>query len=210
MNVRSYYCEPKFTFAQAGRETFVTEVQRPMRADAVRNRTKIIESARTQISQNGVDVGMDEIARAAGVAVGTLYRHFPTKTDLVAAVVAEYVEATAEDAELSLSRAGAGETRAADEIIGYLRRVNESSADHAAVKASARGLGLDTHGDTSAASRIGGALGELLSLGKKDGDIRPDVTVDDLFLLLTTAPVDQSPATRSRWIELILPGILTK
>ena len=50
-------------------------LDRPMRADAVRNRRKILDAAQAQISEHGPDVGMDEIAKAAGVAVGTLLEH---------------------------------------------------------------------------------------------------------------------------------------
>ena len=67
------------------------------RADAVRNRTAILEAARQLVTEQGTEVAMGEIARAAGVAVGTLYRHFPNKADLLAAVVNEYVEALADD-----------------------------------------------------------------------------------------------------------------
>ncbi len=61
---------------------------RPARADAIRNRAKILEAARQQITLHGPDVGMDQIAQAAGVAVGTLYRHFPTKNDLSSRLLA--------------------------------------------------------------------------------------------------------------------------
>lgn len=61
------------------------------RADAVRNRKKILTVASEQITAHGPGAGMDGIAAAAGVAVGTHHRHFPTKTDLIAAVVDAYV-----------------------------------------------------------------------------------------------------------------------
>ncbi|MFF7262461.1 TetR family transcriptional regulator [Streptomyces sp. NPDC008159] len=58
---------------------------RAPRADAVRNRKRILDAAREQITLRGPDTGMDEIAAAAGVAVGTLFRYFPTQADLVVA-----------------------------------------------------------------------------------------------------------------------------
>ena len=76
----------------------ITSERSTRRADAVRNRTSILEAARRLVAEQGTEVAMGEIARAAGVAVGTLYRHFPNKADLLAAVVNEYVEALADDA----------------------------------------------------------------------------------------------------------------
>lgn len=184
--------------------------QRPMRADAVRNLARIVDAARSEIAAHGIDVGMDEIARTAGVAVGTLYRHFPTKTDLVSAVVDQYVEAAAADAEASLARTQRGESRPVDEIAGYLARVTQSSAEHAAVKASARSLGVSAHGDPSAATRVANALSELIARGQTAGDIRPQITVDDIFLLLTTAPMHEAAAVRGRWVSLVLPGLTTR
>jgi AcrR family transcriptional regulator len=62
---------------------------RPLRADARRNREKIVAAARETFSAQGLDAQMDDVARAAGVGVGTLYRHFPTKDALVAAMVVD-------------------------------------------------------------------------------------------------------------------------
>ncbi|MFI5792354.1 TetR/AcrR family transcriptional regulator [Streptomyces sp. NPDC051677] len=109
-----------------------TQARAP-RADAVRNRKKILEAAREQISLHGQEVGMDEIAAAASVAVGALYRHFPNKTDLVAAVIAEYLEGVADEAEAAVGRVGSG-ARALDEITGFLERVVEAAAADRAVK----------------------------------------------------------------------------
>lgn len=181
---------------------------RPLRADAVRNRQKILDAAQDQITAHGSDVGMDEIAHAAGVAVGTLYRHFPTKTDLVAAVIAEYVSEVADDAEATLRRAVDG-ARAVDEVVGFLSRVADSSAHNHAVKAAAKSLGVVGHGDASEEMRAGNALGELIALAQAAGDVRPEVTVADVYLLMATAPADEPAPVRARWFELMLPGITT-
>ena len=181
---------------------------RAPRADAVRNRKKILAAAREQIAQHGPEIGMDEIAAAAGVAVGTLYRHFPTKTDLVAAVIAEHMGQVADDAEAARARQAAG-TRALDEIAGFLARVVEASAANHAVKAAAQALGAQP-GDQAAEERASAAVATLIVAGQADGDILPDVTVEDIYLLLTTAPTDQPPAARARWLALVLPGLTTQ
>ncbi|MFF4802227.1 helix-turn-helix domain-containing protein [Streptomyces sp. NPDC001351] len=180
---------------------------RAPRADAVRNRKKILDAAREQITLHGPDAGMDEIAAAAGVAVGTLYRHFPTKTDLVAAVVAEYSTYVAEAAEAARERLATG-ARAVDEITDFLAVVTEAIAVNHAVKTAARALGADPV-DRDAEARAGAALAALIQAGQADGDIHQDVTVDDIYLLFSTAPTDQPSAARTRWLTLVLTGLTT-
>ncbi|MEU6610254.1 helix-turn-helix domain-containing protein [Streptomyces shenzhenensis] len=182
---------------------------RAPRADAVRNRKKILDAAREQISLHGPEAGMDEIAIAAGVAVGTLYRHFPNKTDLVAAVIAEYLDKVAADAEAAVARVAAG-AHALDEITRFLERVVEASAADHAVKAVALPLGADPSDKDDAVRRAATALAALIQAGQEDGDIHPDVTIDDMYLLFSTAPTGQPAAARARWLTLFLPGLTTR
>src|ERR671933_2832847 len=91
-----------------------------MRQDAVRNRTRILEAARELVAVQGPDVSMEAIAGLAGVAVGTLYRHHPTKAALLTAVVADSAERLAADAEAALARVTGG-SEAAGELVALIR-----------------------------------------------------------------------------------------
>lgn len=183
------------------------EEVRPMRADAIRNRARILEAAREQIAAHGTEIGMDEIAAAAGVAVGTLYRHFPTKADLAGAVIRGYVEAVADDVEATLQRVHAG-APAVEELIGFLDRALRSAASHFAVKSAASRFGEVGLEGGPAEARAAAALTRLLAIGQQEERVRAGITVEDIYLLISTAPVDQSQAALERWFALMLPGIL--
>lgn len=178
---------------------------RVLRADAVRNRTKILEAAREQISRFGADAQMADISKAAGVAVGTLYRHFPTKQDLVAAVVSEYVEQVNADARAALDRVVAG-ARPLDEVAAFLTRVIEATARVQAVKALAT---ADHHASETRAEETEAAqvVDQLISRARDLGDLRADITVEDLYLLIAAAPLNMASTQRERWVHLMMFGL---
>ena len=177
------------------------------RADAVRNRTAILEAARQLVAEQGTEVAMGEIARAAGVAVGTLYRHFPSKADLLAAVVNEYVESLADDAQGAWERVEAGRSDAAQELLDFLERALEMIARSHAAKTVARALGAQVE-YTEPETRATEALGRLIEQGRASGRLRRDLTVSDLYILMIFYPGDGSAEVRRRWLELIRPGLL--
>jgi len=182
------------------------DVMQSLRADARRNRARILETARAQIIAHGPDVGMSEIASAAGLAVGTLYRHYPTKTDLVAAVITEQVERLAEAAEAAWVRVETGST-ASEELLLFLRGVIEAAAGNGALRVAAQTLGTE-FACPPAAARGTAALRKIIAAGQDSGNIRQDLTVTDLHLLVATGPLDHPEQTRERWLELISPGLL--
>lgn len=187
-------------------------LDRVVRADAVRNREKILVTAREQIAAHGPEVGMVEIANAAGVAVGTLYRHFPTKTDLVKAILTERIEELVTAIETCVARVQTRQTQAADEVLQFMGRMLEmASADH-----SLKTAALALHSDalrcemtrSPLATRAIRALEQLVDLGRQAGDLRPDLNGRDIVLLASTGPFDFPPRARERWLELIRPGLL--
>ena len=178
---------------------------RPVRADSVRNRAKILDAAREQITAHGPGVGMDEIAAAAGVAVGTLYRHFPTKTDLIAAVVSAFVAQVADRSELAAGRVEQGSPAFA-ELQELLRDIVRAAATNQAVKAAAAALNA-ANDDSGGVQRAHGALQSLIDAARTDKAVRGDLSVDDFYLLVSNAPADQPSAVLNRWVDLILFGI---
>ncbi|MGE4427326.1 MAG: TetR/AcrR family transcriptional regulator, partial [Solirubrobacteraceae bacterium] len=81
---------------------------KPLRADARRNRDRLLEVARAAFLEHGVEGSLEEIARRAGVGVGTLYRHFPSREDLLRAVLADSFESLVERADELLAEPDAG------------------------------------------------------------------------------------------------------
>ena len=182
------------------------DVTHSLRADARRNRARILDTARAQIIEHGPNVGMSEIANAAGLAVGTLYRHFPTKTHLVEAVITEQIERFADAAEVACARVEAG-SAASEELLVFMRGVIETAADNGALKVAAQTLGTEFT-CPPAAVRGTAALRKIIAAGQESGSVREDLTATDLYLLVATGPLDHPRHTRERWLELIRPGLL--
>ncbi|MCD2196336.1 TetR/AcrR family transcriptional regulator [Actinomycetospora endophytica] len=179
-----------------------------MRADAQRNRSRIVDAARDLVARDGVEVRMDDLAAQAGVAVGTLYRHFPTKTALVDAVVEESVAQLAHLAGLALERAHAGGS-AWEELEGVFAAISEGYSARAAVERTAEllGLGDESSGTPAPAAEALRSLQTLVGISQAAGEMRDDVTLTDLLLLLARAPEKDDVAQRSRYIELVSDGL---
>src|SRR4029077_8683411 len=110
--------------------TVSEETERPLRADARRNRERILHSARAAFAESGADAQIDDVARHAGVGVGTVYRHFPTKQALVTELVRQTFRLFTERAREAL---GADEEPFAL-IEGLMRRIAETAAGDAGVQ----------------------------------------------------------------------------
>ena len=181
---------------------------KPLRADARRNRGKILEAARAQITLHGPGVGMDEIAVAAGVAVGTLYSHFPTKVHLVASVVSEFVAQMADRSETAAAAVRDG-SPAYTELTAFLRDIVIATATNQAAKAAAANLDAD-EGDASDLQRARAALQSIIDQARVDRTVRSDLSIEDFYLLVSNISAGQPTDTLDRWIDLLLHGIAAR
>ncbi|MFJ6088189.1 helix-turn-helix domain-containing protein [Streptomyces sp. NPDC092369] len=177
-----------------------------LRSDAVRNRARITQAARSLIVTRGLAVEMDEIAREAGVAVGTVYRHFPAKSNLMEAVLAELgaeIEGTHAEA---VSRVEAGRSAGYAELAALFRRAVVDANEERLLRelGPAGGPCLPPEVQLQAES----AMNYLIAAAHRDGDLRADVTMSDVELLLTHAPTAQtSRKERERWVTLALRSL---
>ncbi|HEY7075996.1 MAG TPA: helix-turn-helix domain-containing protein [Solirubrobacteraceae bacterium] len=186
-------------------------VERPLRADAARNRTRILAAAREAFAESGLDVGVEEIARRAGVGKGTLYRRFPTKEALVRAIVEDRLQELETIADRCAHLPDAGD--------GFARFLSEA----ARMQASDQGF-LDVvaqrMGDVLSPQQRSWLLGILsgpLLRAQAAGKVRGDLVVEDVPLLLrmlgaTARPGPAGPAGAdwARYLGLLLDGLRAK
>jgi AcrR family transcriptional regulator len=177
----------------------------PMRADAQRNVAALLRAAKKVFDTSGVDAPAKEIADLAGVGVGTLYRHFPQRSDLVKAVVEHGIDARADAALAAAREPGAAA------LAGWLH----GFTDFVATK---RGLAAALHSGDPAFDALPGyffqrlepALGTLLAAAAATGEIRADVSARDLLravALLCTPISDEGINFNQRMVALLVDGL---
>jgi AcrR family transcriptional regulator len=145
---------------------------KPLRADALRNREKVLRAARDAFAASGYGVPLDEIAARAGVGPGTVYRHFPSKEELFEAVAAARVRDLIDDARRRSGDADPG--RAFFDFLGRIRQEAVAKRDMPEAIAIAGPL----HDDMQA------ALDVLLRRAQQAGAVRPEITTPDIIALL--------------------------
>jgi AcrR family transcriptional regulator len=180
--------------------------RRRLRADAQRNIDSLLGAAKTVFDTSGVDAPAKEIADLAGVGVGTLYRHFPRRSDLIKAVFQREVDACA-DAAPALSAAHEPE----EALARWLHRYTEFLA----IKP---GLASALHSDDPAFDELPGyfmqrlepTLGSLLKAATASGEIRADTSPKDLLYAIASLslPVaDEGVAYSQRMVTLLIHGL---
>lgn len=158
-----------------------TETGRPLRADARRNRNRILQSAREVFGEYGIDAQMDDVAQRAGVGVGTVYRHFPTKEALMADLVRQKFRLFADRVREALEHDG--EPFAA--LTDVMRSNAETAARDVATQHALASAGEHTWSQAQAEREELLALTEeLVQRARRAGTIRSDVRATDIGMLM--------------------------
>ncbi|GAA3762547.1 TetR/AcrR family transcriptional regulator [Micromonospora maritima] len=180
---------------------------RPLRADALRNRQRLLDAAVQAFSQAGAEVTLDRVAKEAGVGIGTLYRHFPTREALIeAAYRNELAKLCDAGPELLADRPAEAALRAwMDRFVDYLA-TKRGMAD-ALRLAIASGANPYAH----SRDRLLAALGDLLAAGAAAGTVRADVAPADVLASLSgVSLVAGQPDQRDqagRLLDLLMDGL---
>lgn len=185
----------------------VTE-ERHLRADARRNRDRVLKAARAVFSEHGREAQMQDIARRARVGVGTVYRHFPTKDALLEALIVDRFVALTADARAALDDSDPWEA-----FTGFMWRAGELQADDRSLSEllSDRACGSSA---AAAAMRdeLLDAVGQLLERAREAGQVRPGIVpVDAAMIACSIGPATRTPGcTETSWqryLAIMLDGL---
>ena len=187
-------------------ESAVRQPGRKPRADAQRNRERLMEIAKAAFARGGAEVSLDDIAKAAGVGAGTLYRHFPTRDALIEAVYRAEVQALSD---------AAGRLAAEHAPVAALQAWMRLFVDYIATKhliapALKSIVGGSSQLFAATGDQMREAIGGLVGRAVLSGDIRPDLDPFDLLrALVGVANVAASPdweASAKRLVDILIAG----
>ncbi|MFD9058203.1 TetR/AcrR family transcriptional regulator [Streptomyces albidoflavus] len=181
---------------------------RPLRADAERNRQRIIAAAQQVFAQRGIDVTLDDIAHHAGVGVGTVYRRFANREELVEAIFETEIQRIIDVAEEALTRVDPW-----DGLVHFFTTAGQDFADDRGLREV---LLIGTHGKdrvADARDRLSPAINAVIERAQRHGSLRDDIEVTDfplIQMMLGTATQYSravSPGLWQRYLTLILDGL---
>ena len=182
--------------------------KRALRKDAQLNREALLIAAADVFAHAGLEAPLEEVARRAGVGIGTLYRHFPTREDLVDSVLTSPLDAHVAVAEESLAYA--------DPWAGLVHYMEASCELVAADRGFAEMMSICLPGSTRAErakERLYAVVAALVARAHSEGRLRPDVTAEDLFFLtwsharILEATSTAAPQAWRRHLELFIDGL---
>ncbi len=180
---------------------------RKPRADGERNRQRLMEAAKAGFAEIGPDVSLEEIARRAGVGIGTLYRHFPTRDALIAAVYRHELGSFAEAGDRLSATLPPGEA-----LHQWMRLLVDYIATKKVIAAAvATMVGGASELYASSGARITDAMSAMIARAIQTGDIRTDVDPEDLLRALVGFSYgNESPgweASAKRLIDILMAGL---
>lgn len=172
--------------------------ERPLRRDAARNRARVAHAAAGAFGAAGLEVGVDEIARRAGVGVATLYRHFPAKADLVLAVLDQVVDDLVAEIPVLV---GTSRHPLRDFLIATVevQSANRGLLDALAVQAA------DGEVRRRLGERMLGALAALASAAHRSGELRAELDADDLLVVVRM--LGAAGRDPRRYLDIALRGL---
>jgi AcrR family transcriptional regulator len=182
-------------------------LERVLRADARRNREAVIGAAKKLFADQGLDAQMPDVAKAAKVGVGTVYRHFPTKDDLIAALAVERFERLAEKA-----REGIEAEDPWQGLCDFIRFSAQIQADDRGL-CEVMGSRPEVMNESAYAVGLDDLCGKLVKRAQRSGDLRKDLDWEDIPMVVCgvgrITQVETGPGT-GRWprlVEVILDGL---
>jgi AcrR family transcriptional regulator len=185
---------------------------RPLRCDAERNRQQILLAARAAFAERGVTVTLDEIAQRAGVGVGTVYRRYSNKDDLIDELYEDIVAEIGAVAEAELAQDDPWKG-----LVGFFEQSLEMQASNSALKdimTGGRHRGRERC--ARARERVAPLVSELFERAKQSGRLRADVTETDMAMIgvMLGAVIDSTRTTEPdawrRYLGIVLDGLQTR
>jgi AcrR family transcriptional regulator len=186
-----------------------TSVSRPLRADARQNYERLIEVAATSISELGPNVSLEEVARRAGVGIGTLYRHFPNRQALLEAVYRDQVTAHCGRARELLATT----TSPAEALVLWLHSLLVNNLTMRGLK-EALMAGETSPVTSQCREQMHGVGSELLARAQEAGEVRRDLEITDLLRLvhsiaLMVEPGTEGEARAERVFAVMVAGLVS-
>jgi len=181
---------------------------RPMRADARRNYDQLLVRAAEAFSDHGVDASLEDIAQAAGVGIGTLYRHFPTREALLEALMAERFDRARDQADALMTA-----TDPVAALHSWLRLFIEGSAAYRGLPGSVTATLTDPQSRLYASCHaMQGGAANLVGRAQEAGQVRRDVAASDVFLMAAAISwageqVTDTPTRTGRLLDLLMDGL---
>jgi AcrR family transcriptional regulator len=177
-----------------------------MRADARRNQERVLAAAREAFKEYGLDAQVDDVAARAGVGVGTVYRHFPTKEALVEAIALAGYEEMCGIARDCLEREG-DPWQAFSDFMWRGARLHRDDRAQCEINTSRPDVVRRVAGDKR---ELLGLVAQLIERGQRAGVVRADLSADDMPMIWCSLGAAQQHASDSSWeryLEVVLDGL---